>query len=149
MTVKSAMVACVEVCLLPTSVTRPEALHANVLALVRTAGATAEGQLLEFKSDALLTAHVRHVRVFGVSSSVASPSVHVHQLFDEEPAEEDAGDGESVAFQLFTLPALEFDGLWESLVYEDEVQPQLLRYVSTAMAFSAAGVDNRVIAVRR
>ena len=58
--------------------------------------------------------------------------MYVHPLFDEEAAEEDAGDGESVAFQLWTLPSLEFDGLWESLVYDEDVQPRLLRYVSTA-----------------
>ena len=94
---------------------------------------------------------MRHARVFDAGSACppTGPTIHVHQLFDEEPAEEDAGDGESVAFQLFTLPATDFDGLWESLIYDDEVQPKLLRYVSTAMAFSNAGVDQRVISWNR
>ena len=140
----------IEVALLPSSAARPESLHDAVLALVRAVGSTlVEGQELDFGGDPLLRNHVRHIRLFEVEAVGAAPSVHVHALFDEEAAEEDAGDGESVAFQLWTLPALEFDGLWESLVYDEEVQPRLLRYVSTAMRFSAAGVDHRLISWNR
>lgn len=81
----------------------------------------------------------------------ASVSIHVHQLYDDEVAEEAADDGEesTIAFSMWTLPSLEFDGLWESLLYEEEVKPKLLRYVSTAMRFSELGVDPRVIAWNR
>ena len=141
----------VEVALLPTCTAQPEALHAPVLALVHAAAAASplsEGQSLAVEGE--LRGHVRHIRLFEVETATsAPPTLHVHQLFDEEAAEEDTGDGESVAFQLWTLPSLDFDGLWESLVYEDEVQPRLLRYVSTALRFSAAGVDARVIAWNR
>ena len=102
------------------------------------------------------TQHLRHVRVADVPNGVAdganvSASIHVHQLYDEEAAEEAAGDEEegAVAFQMWTLPSLEFDGLWETLLYEEEVKPKLLRYVSTAMRFSELGVDSRVIAWNR
>ena len=143
-----------ECALHPSSAARAEALHEPVLRVLSAAaqGPLVEGQQLDMSSDGTLASHVRHIRVFDVASTPldgVAPKIYVHQLFDEEAAEEDAGDGESIAFQLYTLPALEFDGLWESLVYEEDVQPKLLRYVSTAMAFSAAGVDDRVIAWNR
>ena len=142
----------IEVALLASSGVRAEMLHAPVLDLVRTIAADElfEGISLDLSANTALSAHVRHIRLFDVDAvDDAVPELHVHPLFDEEPAEEDTCDGEAIAFQLRTLPALEFDGLWESLVYEEEVQPRLLRYVSTAMRFSAAGVDSRVIAWNR
>ena len=145
----------VEVALLPSSAASVAQLQQPLLTFLSAAahGSLLEGQQLNVSQDRVLASHIRHVRVFDVagggSEGASPPTIYVHQLFDEEAAEEDTGDGESVAFQLYTLPALEFDGLWESLVYEEDVQPKLLRYVSTAMAFSAAGVDDRVIAWNR
>ena len=138
----------IEAALLPSSAATPAQLHQPLLQLVQSAGPLVEGGLIPLDADAALAGHVRHVRVFEVDAP-GPPTVQVHPLFDEEAAEEDAGDGESVAFQLWTVPALEFDGLWESLVFEEEVQPRLLRYVSTGLRFSAAGVDSRVIAWNR
>jgi len=114
-----------------------------------------EGACIEFGADALLAQHVQRVKLFDVAATATAggaaptPAVHVHRLYDDEVAEEDAGDGSTVAFQVWTLPATEFDGVWESLVYEDEVQPRLLRYVSAAMRFSELGVDPRVIGWNR
>ena len=155
----------VEVALQPSSAATAEQVRPLIIALFASqvgggggGGHLLDGVELDLSSNPQLAAHVKHARVFDVPASGIGPAaastsfepiVHVHPLFDEEAAEEDAGDGESVAFQLFTLPSLEFDGLWESLVYDDEVQPRLLRYVSTAMAFSHAGVDSRVIAWNR
>lgn len=88
----------------------------------------------------------------GVEDGRSAPaSIHIHQLYEEEAAEETADESEesSVAFCMWTLPALEFDGLWESLLYEEDVKPKLLRYVSTAMRFSELGVDARVVGWNR
>jgi hypothetical protein len=145
----------VEVALHPHSGAQPEQVREPVLALLRSfSGPLVEGMAVPLDGNEVLRSHVRHVRVFETGSPTAltsEPSLHVHHLFEDEAAEEDVGEGneEVTAFQLYTLPGLEFDGLWESLVYDDEVQPRLLRYVSSAMRFSAAGVDGRVIAWNR
>ena len=140
----------IEVCLHPGVVASVEQLRAEVISLVHAEAGVHElhdGDELDLSTSHVLSKHCRHVRVFEVAAAATStPMVHVHQLFDEEPAEESAdGDDEAVAFQLWTLPAAEFDGLWESLIYEESIQPKLLRYVSTAMRFSESGVDSRVI----
>ena len=45
---------------------------------------------------------------------------------------------------MWSLPSLGFDGLWESLLFEDDVKHKLLRYVATAMRFSQLRVDEKV-----
>ena len=116
-----------------------------------------EGQLLDFGADPALSAHVQHIFLRDPPQGPAPPSatatVHVHRLYDEEVAEETAGadadeDG-SVAFQMFLLPAREFDGLWETLLYENDIKERLLRYVGTAMRFSEMGIDSRIISWNR
>jgi len=141
----------VEVALHPgVVVASAEALQTDVIALASSAlGAMPllrDGQSIDLSSRPDLAKHIRHVRVFDARAGLAAVSVHVHQLFDDEPAEEAVdGDEDTVAFQLYTLPSSEFDGLWESLIFEDGLQAQLLRYVSTAMRFSESGVDGRLI----
>ena len=50
-----------------------------------------------------------------------------------------------VAFQMWGMPAVEFDGMWESLVFEDNLKTKLLRYVATAMRFSEQRVDPKAM----
>ena len=117
----------------------------------------AEGQELDFGSDAQLAQHVERICLRDVPAGPAPPvstaTVHVHRMYDEEAAEETAGgegdDEGSVAFQMFLLPAREFEGLWETLMYETDIKERLLRYVATAMRFSEMGIDSRVISWNR
>ena len=107
----------------------------------------AEGQELDFGNDAQLAQHVERICLRDVPAGPAPPvstaTVHVHHMYDEEAAEETAGgegdDEGSVAFQMFLLPAREFEGLWETLLYETDIKERLLRYVATAMRFSEMG----------
>ena len=154
----------VEVALQPSSAATAEQVRPLIIALFASqvgggggVGHLLDGVELDLSSNPQLAAHVKHARVFDVPASGIGPAaastsfepiVHVHPLFDEEAAEEDAGDGESVAFQLFTLPSLEFDGLGESLVYDDEVQPRLLLRVDGDGLLSR-GRRQRVIAWNR
>ena len=134
----------IEVCLRPSSAENTAALEAHVLDFVAGLSPFYEGQEFNPTDHSALAPHVRHIRLFDVS--LPTSVIHLHHLYDEEAAEEGVdADSETVAFQLWTLPAAEYDGLWESLVYDDEVKPRLLRYVSTAMRFSQLGVDARVV----
>ena len=116
-----------------------------------------EGQELDFGNDAQLAQHVERICLRDVPAGPAplasTATVHVHRMYDEEAAEESAGgegdDEGSVAFQMFLLPAREFEGLWETLLYETDIKQRLLRYVATAMRFSEMGIDSRVIAWNR
>jgi len=146
-----------EVCLRESSTARHEQVAAAAEAwyqrlVAQGAGSAQEGELIDFRSEPQLAEHVSHVRA--CDTDQAGLQVYVHPLYDEEPAEEttEGGDGDTVAFQMWALPSLELDGLWESLLYDEEeerLKPNLLRYVGTAMRFSDLGVDPRVIACNR
>ena len=43
----------------------------------------------------------------------------------------------------------DFEGLWESLHFDAGVKPRLLRYASSALLFSDAGVDANLVAWNR
>ncbi|XP_042499041.1 pachytene checkpoint protein 2 homolog isoform X2 [Macadamia integrifolia] len=79
------------------------------------------------------------------------PVVHVFQLSEEGPGEESSGDSQLSSFNEWILPAKEFDGMWESLIYEVGLKQRLLRYAASALLFTEKGVDpflvswNRVI----
>jgi len=128
----------IEVALRPNSSATHADVRESVITLVRATNPLSNGADVSLESDEALAAHAQHVRVF-INEGTEEPlqqqqqqqhahvHVHVHHLFDEEPTDQDVGEAgeEAVAFQMWTLPALEFDGLWESLVFdEDDVQPR-------------------------
>ncbi|XP_015909382.1 pachytene checkpoint protein 2 homolog [Parasteatoda tepidariorum] len=47
------------------------------------------------------------------------------------------------------LPTQDFNGLWESLIYESEVKDGLLNYVSTALRFSEKSVNPNIVSWNR
>ena len=88
-----------EVALLPASAARPEAVREAVLKLLPALGSTqlCEGQEIDFSSIPQLSQHVRHIRVTDVEEAAASTEgvevhIHVHQLYEDEVAEDLAGD---------------------------------------------------------
>ena len=53
------------------------------------------------------------------------------------------------ACQQYSLPAREFHGVWESLVFDTAVKDELLSYSQTAMIFADRGVDTNLVAFNR
>ena len=47
------------------------------------------------------------------------------------------------------LPNVEFDGLWESLIYDSNIKEDALRYVETAMIASECKIDTKLIGLNR
>ncbi|RVW52945.1 Pachytene checkpoint protein 2-like [Vitis vinifera] len=77
------------------------------------------------------------------------PVVHVFQLSEEGPCEESSGDGQLSIFNEWILPAKEFDGLWESLIYEPGLKQRLLRYAASALLFTEKGVNPFLVSWNR
>ncbi|PKI84470.1 hypothetical protein MVES1_001905 [Malassezia vespertilionis] len=66
----------------------------------------------------------------------------------------DVGDADSegsatVAATLSELPNRGLDGVWENLVYSDDVKARLLHYIYTTMKFATLGIDQNVITCNR
>ena len=76
-----------------------------------------------------------------------SLQIHVYQASEADAFEELAGgdsrgEGEEVmAATVCELPSLGWEGLWESLIYADDIKARLLDYIYATFVFSDADVD--------
>lgn len=95
-------------------------------------------------------------RITACESSCPSPSLPIEQaslhIYVYQPSETDAfdelatgsgrGEGEEVmAASVCELPSLSWEGLWESLIYSDDIKSKLLDYIYATVVFSDADVD--------
>ncbi|KAL0985470.1 hypothetical protein UPYG_G00157300 [Umbra pygmaea] len=108
----------------------------------------------EFDED-FLTKHVQSVAIVDaerkpIDLKSCCLSVHLFTLNEDGPCtltlEEDQ---ELPAANHWLLPAAEFHGIWESLVYDNGVKTQLLDYVSTTIYFSDKNVNSNLISWNR
>lgn len=83
-----------------------------------------------------------------LSISNALLQIHVYQPSDTESFEEfsnaaGSGDGEddTMAATVCELPNKNWEGLWDSLIYADDVKMKLLDYIHATFTLSDAGID--------
>ena len=68
--------------------------------------------------------------------------------FEELASGGGRGDGENVtAASVCELPSLEWEGLWESLIYADDIKFNLLNYIYTTVNLSDADIDREFATV--
>ncbi|NXS00948.1 PCH2 protein, partial [Oxylabes madagascariensis] len=86
-----------------------------------------------------------------IDLSISSLSLHIFHLNEEGPASENLEEENEdiTAAHHWVLPAAEFHGLWESLIYDTEVKSNLLDYVTTTLLFSDKNVDSNLISWNR
>ncbi|KAL6493491.1 nucleolar component of the pachytene checkpoint [Orobanche gracilis] len=77
------------------------------------------------------------------------PVVHVFQLSEEGPCEDISNDAQLASFNEWILPAKEFDGMWESLIYDSGLKQRLLRYAASALLFTEKGVNPFLVSWNR
>ncbi|KAF5909846.1 pachytene checkpoint protein 2, partial [Clarias magur] len=105
--------------------------------------------------DEFLTRNVESVAVVDVDTQLldlkaSKLCIHIFALSDDGPSMLNLEEEEAIsAANHWLLPAAEFHGIWESLVYEEGIKTQLLDYVSTAMFFSDKNVDSNLVAWNR
>lgn len=111
----------------------------------------------EFDEE-FLRKHVESVAVVDLEEMVKQPldltscdvSIHVFTLNEEGPSMLHLEEEEELsAANHWLLPAAEFHGIWESLVYETGVKTKLLDYVTTTIYFSDKNVDSNLISWNR
>ncbi|KAI0829475.1 P-loop containing nucleoside triphosphate hydrolase protein [Trametes gibbosa] len=85
----------------------------------------------------------------------AALQIHVYQPTDTDAFEEltsGSGRGEDeqiMAASVCELPSMSWEGLWESLIYSDDVKSRLLDYIYATVVFSDADVDFNVVSWNR
>ncbi|KAJ0047518.1 hypothetical protein Pint_15547 [Pistacia integerrima] len=142
----------VEVCLKPSSTARIDDVRLAVERMLEKRSLSyIDGPIPVPVDDPFLMENVQRICVCDTDEWVKNhdillfwqvkPIVHVFQLSEEGPCEELSGDGQPSSFNEWILPAKEFDGMWESLIYESGLKQRLLRYAATALLFTEKGVD--------
>ncbi|KAI9238823.1 MAG: thyroid hormone receptor interactor 13 [Podila humilis] len=81
-------------------------------------------------------------------------SIHVYQLNDEGVTEEfdyerSGQDEPAMMAHHWVLPCREFEGIWDNLIFDDQVQIKLLEYVYTTFLFSDKNVNPDLVSWNR
>ncbi|EOY20892.1 hypothetical protein QUC31_007081 [Theobroma cacao] len=150
----------VEVCLKPSSTARPDDVRKAVEQMLEKRSLSyVDGPVPVPIDDPFLMENVQRIRICDTDEWVKNhdillfwqvkPVVHVFQLSEEGPCEELSGDGQLSSFNDWILPAKEFDGMWESLIYESGLKQRLLRYAASALLFTEKGVDPFLVSWNR
>ncbi|MCI4391279.1 hypothetical protein PGIGA_G00132360 [Pangasianodon gigas] len=145
----------IEVLVKSQSTARRAEVRTHVLALLdRHSLVMGSFKWTEFDDD-FLTKNVESVAVVDVDAQpldlkMSNLCVHIYSLNDDGPSTLNLEEEEELsAANHWLLPAAEFHGVWESLVYEEGIKTQLLDYVSTAIFFSDKNVDSNLVAWNR
>lgn len=138
------------------STVRRAEVRTHVLALLdRHSLVTGSYKWTEF-DDEFLTKNVESIAVVDVDvlSNIdlrtTNLCIHIFSLSDDGPSTLNLEEDEELsAANHWLLPAAELHGIWESLIYEEDIKTQLLNYVSTAIFFSDKNVDSNLITWNR
>ncbi|CAN1291256.1 Pachytene checkpoint protein 2 homolog, partial [Linum perenne] len=150
----------VEVCLKASSTARPQDVCSAVERMLEKRSMSyIDGPIPVPIDDPFLVDNIHRICICDTDEGIKNhrvllfwqvkPLVHVFQLSDEGPCEELSGDGQLASFNEWILPAKEFDGLWESLIYESGLKQRLLRYAASALLFTEKCVDPFLVSWNR
>lgn len=108
--------------------------------------------LTEFTDD-FLRQHVKKVAISDTRLSQhetldlrhSTLNYHVYQLQEGGPGLEELGDEDLAAASHWIMPSRDFDGLWESLVFDEDIKTKLLSYAATTLLFTDKNIDTNII----
>ena len=150
-------------CLRPTSTATHEDVREQILAWLRRDSVTLRpsGGFLVLPTGVDILEHIDNVTVNydeKLPGDDADPiyghedlnlAVNVFQLNEDGAGEEMDGEDDIATYKEWVLPSRDFHGMWESLVYGDDVKLRLTKYAGNALLFSQRGVDPNLIAWNR
>ncbi|XP_053401718.1 pachytene checkpoint protein 2 homolog isoform X1 [Mercenaria mercenaria] len=144
----------IEICQNPHSTAVKADVVSNVQRLFDVSGSLSTGDLYltEFR-DEFLKQHVDKIAISdtklsqheSIDLSVATLHYHVFQLQEGGPGMEELEDEDLAAASHWILPSRDFDGMWESLVFDEDIKTKLLNYAATTLLFTDKNVDHNII----
>ena len=151
-------ICCVEICLLANSSIRYDSVIAYISRYLpnRYAYLTTNTTLHppSWADDDFLTKNVQFIQI-GESRPPrrvlelqdATLELFIYQFTDEEIGI--LSNDDQVSAHHYSLPSQSLHGLWDSLVFDDDVHLMLLDYIQTSLVFGDAGVDQNIININR
>ncbi|XP_020894104.1 pachytene checkpoint protein 2 homolog [Exaiptasia diaphana] len=148
----------VEVCQNSFSTAQPSSIRDYVYQFLMCVGISYGDSTFTQFEDHFLKEHVKSVTVCdtelvaretkAIDLQNCKLAIHVFQLHEDGPASEELEEEISAANH-WLLPSIEFDGLWDSLIFDSEVKAQLINYATTTLLFSDRGVNSNIITWNR
>ncbi|KAG5440277.1 hypothetical protein PCANB_001847 [Pneumocystis canis] len=134
--------------------------HVRQFLLENFSSLTLNTEFRNFEDEPLLMKHVEQIKVVEVSGSnkeilyldEVDLDIHIYQLNSSLPAFNsfDDGDQEDGPMAIVTeLPSLSLEGLWDNLVFEDNIKNNLLHFIHTVMLFSDKDVNFNIVTWNR
>ncbi|XP_070575837.1 pachytene checkpoint protein 2 homolog [Ptychodera flava] len=149
----------VEVCQNPYSTLGKQPIKELVISLLKKHRRAYGDFLITEFEDPTLAEHVKSVAICDtelnrqdnqvIDLCRARLSVHVFQLQDEGAGSEELDDENLSAANHWILPAADFHGLWDNLIFDNNVKGDLIQYAATTLLFSDRKVDCNVISWNR
>ncbi|KAG8805490.1 hypothetical protein FRC17_005483, partial [Serendipita sp. 399] len=86
-----------------------------------------------------------------VEIATAQLEIHVYQpiVFEQDDLSTGTTKDDVTAATVTELPCIEWDTLWDSLIYDNDVKPDLLNYLYATFLLSEANVDSNLVAWNR
>ncbi|CAE6443166.1 unnamed protein product [Rhizoctonia solani] len=86
--------------------------------------------------------------------SAANLLIHVYQPTDGPIEDQFTGGGDDddeaiVVTTVCELPSRVWEGLWDTLIYEDNIKMRLLDYIYATLVFSDANIDSNIVSWNR
>nr|AHB51067.1 pachytene checkpoint 2-like protein [Nodipecten subnodosus] len=145
----------IEICQSPSSTAQGNIVKEHVLNLLhRQKVAYGDFVLTEF-DDPFLHEHVNSIALCDSDLSGSNRQtidlcgrelqLHVFQLQEDGPGIEELDEEDLAAASHWLLPARDLHGMWDSLVFDENVKSQLLNYATTTLLFSDRQVDSNII----
>ncbi|KAM9724054.1 pachytene checkpoint protein 2 homolog isoform 1-T2 [Menidia menidia] len=107
-------------------------------------------EFLRKNVESVTIADIEEIITQPIDLKNCSVSIHIFTLNEDGPSMLSLEEDEELsAANHWLLPAAEFHGIWESLVYETGVKTKLLDYVTTTIYFSDKNVDSNLISWNR
>ncbi|PIC44233.1 hypothetical protein B9Z55_004670 [Caenorhabditis nigoni] len=85
--------------------------------------------------------------------SLDASNIHVYKLHKDGPLSQQIGEDDNeesiIGSQLWQLPCVEFDSIWENLIYDSNLKNEVMSYVSALVSLSEKRVNTTIINVNR
>ncbi|CAG8642192.1 11414_t:CDS:10, partial [Funneliformis caledonium] len=114
-------------------------------------------QITNFHDVPILKKNVEYIRVSEVMGNASEfqtlenviLNIHIYQLNEDDAIEEYQDDENLLTAHHWDLPARALDGLWDNLIFDENIKTRLLEYVFTTMLFSDRKVNTNIISWNR
>ncbi|KAG5520067.1 hypothetical protein PMAC_001143 [Pneumocystis sp. 'macacae'] len=134
--------------------------HVRQFLLENFSSLTLNTEFRNFEDELLLMKHVEQIRVVEASGSdkeilyldEVDLDIHIYQLNNDLPtlSSFDYEDQEDGPMAIVTeLPSLSLEGLWDNLVFENNIKNNLLHFIHTVMLFSDKDVNFNIVTWNR